>query len=87
MADVITADPELICGECPLEDCDEGSLWCLYRFVTAPNERQQPLVGIHRRQRERLFNAAQYREDHREHKRQYDRERYSRKIREQATAT
>lgn len=32
---------DLICGECPLVGCDEESLWCIFRFVTDPNEAQQ----------------------------------------------
>ncbi len=71
---------ELVCGECPIETgCDEGSLFCLYRFLTNPNAAQQPFIGIFHKVREQKFNDAEYREAHREEKRQYDRERYAAK--------
>jgi hypothetical protein len=32
---------DFICGNCPLETCDEESLWCLFRFITDPNDAQK----------------------------------------------
>jgi hypothetical protein len=33
--------PDLICANCPLLDCDESSLYCIYRFITDPNKAQR----------------------------------------------
>lgn len=32
---------DMVCGECPLGDCDEESLWCIFRFLTSPNDAQR----------------------------------------------
>lgn len=72
----MTENPELVCSQCPLMFCDEGSLWCLFRFITNPNAAQQVFIGITHKAREKKWNAAAYREAHREEKRAYDRERY-----------
>ncbi len=37
---------DLICGECPLATCDEQSLWCIFRFLTNPNEAQRRVGNI-----------------------------------------
>lgn len=35
---------DLICTQCPLADCSEESLWCLFRFMTNPNPAQKALL-------------------------------------------
>jgi hypothetical protein len=35
---------DLICGACPLIDCDEESLWCLYCLGTDPNKAQRKAI-------------------------------------------
>lgn len=35
---------DLICSQCPLADCDEKSLWCLYRLSTDPNSLQRKVL-------------------------------------------
>lgn len=50
---------DFICGQCPLEDCDEQSLWCALRFATKPNRAQRTLIN-------QLTRAqAQHRAEHR----------------------
>jgi hypothetical protein len=57
---------DLICSDCPLTNgCDEESLWCIFRFVTNPNEAQQNFVNkTIRRRRSKVkrkdYYAAQY---------------------------
>lgn len=43
---------EFICTQCPLANCDEESLWCLFRFLTDPNNAQRQIApeGITLRQ-------------------------------------
>lgn len=36
---------QLICGECPLAQCDEQSLWCIFRFLSDPNDKQRAIVS------------------------------------------
>jgi hypothetical protein len=81
---------DFICSECPLLICSESSLWCAFRWLTGPNAVQQRLMlktrliskskrrklsAAIRLQKKRESDAA-YREDHREEKREYDRQRY-----------
>lgn len=40
------SQPDLICNECPLEKCDEKSLWCMYRLLTNPNHAQRQVVTL-----------------------------------------
>ena len=35
---------DLICQQCPLIDCDEDSLWCLYRLGSDPNKAQRKVL-------------------------------------------
>lgn len=35
---------DLICTGCPLIDCDEESLWCLYRLASDPNKAQRKVL-------------------------------------------
>lgn len=51
---------EMICAECPLESCSEDSLWCLYRFVTKPNEAQKQLLMTKASYRLREYQQAYY---------------------------
>lgn len=39
-------NPDLICCECPLDQCDDESLWCAFRWATNPNEAQRKMAGI-----------------------------------------
>lgn len=32
---------DAICTQCPLIDCDESSLWCVFRLLTDPNPEQR----------------------------------------------
>lgn len=36
---------DLICTDCPLKECNEESLWCIYRFCTKPNPAQLEFMG------------------------------------------
>lgn len=56
---------DLICSECPLVDCDEESLWCLFRFVTDPNAAQKVFakrnaVYSEATAKRRAYDAKQY---------------------------
>lgn len=51
---------DLICGNCPLDACDEESLWCLFRFVTDPNEAQQRLVNKSIRKKRSKVKRREY---------------------------
>lgn len=72
---------DLICTECPLDECDEGSLWCVLRLIEGnPNAAQARYVTLGPKPRKKKFDrkayGVAYRRDHREEKRQYDRDRY-----------
>lgn len=51
---------EMICVECPLATCSEDSLWCLYRFVTKPNDAQKDLLKTKASYRLREYQQAYY---------------------------
>lgn len=75
---------DLICNECPLEECDDGSLWCVLRLLSGePNAAQAKFVTLPPKPRKKRFDRRAYgrlyREEHREEKREYDRERYLQK--------
>lgn len=53
-------NPDLICSECPLRECSEQSLWCIFRFVTDPNEAQQRFVNKTIRRRRSKVNRKEY---------------------------
>lgn len=46
----MTKQLDIICTQCPLIDCDEESLWCLYRLGSDPNKAQRKalLPGLRR---------------------------------------
>lgn len=72
---------DLICNECPLKECDEGSLWCVLRLLSGdPNQAQARYVTLPPKPRKRRFARRAYgkvyRKENREAKREYDRERY-----------
>lgn len=37
---------DFICRECPLESCNENSLWCALRFATDPNAAQLKAIEV-----------------------------------------
>jgi len=41
---IIPTQADLICGSCPLDHCNEESLWCLYRLGTDPNKAQRKAI-------------------------------------------
>ena len=47
---IIPTQADLICGNCPLDECNDESLWCLYRLGTDPNtaQRKALLPGLRR---------------------------------------
>lgn len=45
-----TKQLELICEQCPLSDCNSDSLWCIYSFLTTPNEAQKALMKTDRKE-------------------------------------
>ena len=55
---------DLICNSCPLTDCDEESLWCVFRFMTNPNDAQKAVletIAINESKlRRKQFDAGQY---------------------------
>lgn len=78
----IREQTDLICTQCPLERCDEDSLFCAFRWATNPNRKQlavatvrlipQRLTGAERSRRWRQKNPARYaevRRDYNERKR------------------
>lgn len=75
---------DLICTQCPLADCDEKSLWCLFRLATDdPNEAQKRvLMGITRRMPRRKY-FAEYYQANREKKNAMAKERYRARKKEQ----
>lgn len=79
---------DLICGQCPLADCDEESLWCMYRLVSGkPNQAQARFFTLPPKPRKKRFDRRAYgriyREENREAKREYDRKRHRQKVLEQ----
>jgi hypothetical protein len=64
----------MICGECPLKNCDEESLWCAFRWATEPNVEQQRFVNRQIRVRrsrvmvDRSEYMADYYRENRPHK-------------------
>jgi hypothetical protein len=72
------SQPDLICKECPLAECDEDSLWCAFRWATNPNPAQmsvatfrvipQRLTEAERSRRWRARNRERYNEVQREYR-------------------
>ena len=42
---------ELICGQCPLSECNDQSLWCAFSWITNPNINQKRLRANYRKSR------------------------------------
>lgn len=72
---------DLICTECPLSECDEGSLWCVLRLLQGdPNLAQAKYVKVLPVPRKKAFDrktyGRRYRAENADKKREYDRQRY-----------
>lgn len=69
---------DLICQTCPLTDCDEGSLWCLFRLLTNPNPAQLAIVRSvpQIRQRKKRFDFKTWYRENLERERERNRKDY-----------
>lgn len=69
---------DFICTECPLDTCDEESLWCAWRWATQPNKAQlgvatvrlipKRLTDAERSRKWRQTNRERYNEVQREYR-------------------
>lgn len=63
---------DLICSQCPLEKCDEQSLWCILSALTKPNSKQRGVRAVFRKEKAHLaedrteYYKSYYRENREE---------------------
>lgn len=51
---------DLICGSCPLSECDEESLFCAFRFITGPNDAQKQMMKKKQAVKRAEYQSAYY---------------------------
>jgi|SRR5690606_8491504 len=68
--------PDFVCIECPLAECDEESLFCAFRWATFPNQAQQKAMTMRQARHRRKIKAKPRTE--------YFRKRYQEKKRQEA---